>query len=288
LIVELPVSDSALQPILALIGYPAAANPTQYMMEKAFAFHQLDCRFLTVEVTAENLGDALRGMRAMGFLGGICSDPHKQAAIAHLERTTDRAALVGAVNCLFRQDGVLVGDNNEGQAMVAALKRVVDPAGTRIVILGAGNLARAIAVELAQAKAAELQIVNRTLGRAAELAELLTSKLQATASAVVWEGQYAIPEGIDVVIQATSLGQEECETPLPVDLASLKPGMVVADVILNPPRTGLLQAASECGCQTVDGLELFLQQASLSLRQWVDVEPNSTVMREAVEEFLLL
>jgi len=282
------VTDSALQPILALIGFPAAANPTQYMMEKAFAFHQLDCRFLTLEVTPEGLGDALKGMRAMGFLGGTCCDPHKRAVVAYLDRTTDRAAHVGAVNCIFREEGALVGDNNEGQAVLEALRPTFDPAGKRAMILGAGNLARAVALELAQAKLAEVTIVNRTLDRAKELADLVTAQSQVPATAVAWEGPFVLPEGIDLLVQATPLGQDPSAIIPPLDLDSLKPPTLVADVILNPPRTELLQAAAERGCPTIDGLDLFLQQASLSLRRWTGIEPNVTVMREAVEEFLLL
>jgi len=282
------VSDPALQPILAVIGYPVAGNPTQYMMEKAFACHQLDCRFLTLEVAPENLADAVRGMRAMGFVGGNCCDPHKASIIAHLDRVSDQASLIGAVNCVVREDDALVGYNNEGQGMLQALRRCIDPAGKRVVILGAGHIARAIAVELAAAKASELIVVNRTVGRANELVEMLTGKLQTPAVAVPWEGEYAIPGGVDLVIQATPIGQEDTEAHVPVAPASLAPQMTVADVILNPPRTRLLREADECGCPTVDGLEVFLQQAALSLRQWTGVEPNITVMREAVEEFLLL
>jgi len=282
------VSDPALQAILAVIGYPVAGNPTQYMMEKAFACHQLDCRFLTLEVAPENLADAVRGMRAMGFAGGTCCDPHKASIIAHLNRVSDQASWIGAVNCIVREDDALVGYNNEGQGMLHALRRCVDPAGKRVVILGAGHIARAIAVELAIAKTSELIVVNRTVGRATELAEMLTSKLQASAVAVPWEGEYAIPDGVELVIQATAIGQEDTDAQVPVAPASLKPQMVVADVILNPPRTRLLREADECGCPTVDGLDVFLQQAALSLRQWTGVEPNMTVMREAVEEFLLL
>jgi len=282
------VSDASLQPILALLGCPVAANPTQYMVEKAFAHHRLDCRFLTLEVTPENLGDAVRGMRAMNFLGGMCADPHKRTVIEHLSQISDAARLAGAVNCLVRQESDLVGENTEGQGVLRALRPLVDPAGKRVVLLGAGNVARAIAVELALAKAAEIVIVNRTATRAVELAAMLGQRLQATASAVPWDEDYAIPAEADILVNATAIGREDPEACPPLVRESLRRGLIVADVTLNPPRTRLLSEAAGRGCRTIDGLDIFIQQAAVALKRWTGVQSDVTVMREAVEEFLLV
>ena len=282
------VSDTSLQPILAVLAYPAAANPTQFMMERAIAHHQLDCRFLTLEITPEDLGDAVRGMRAMGFAGGVCAEPHKTTVLPHLSRTTQVATLAGAVNCIYREGDDLVGANTEGQGMVDVLRRVIDPAGKRVVVLGAGKAGRAIAVELALAKVAELVIVDRTETAAAELVAVLAGKLGVPATPVAWQGHYAIPPQSDLLVNATSLGRENPQARVPLDLKSLRSEMVVADVTFNPPRTELLREAKEAGCLTVDGLEMFVRQAALALQQWTGIEPEATVMRDAVEEFLLL
>jgi shikimate dehydrogenase len=282
------VSDSSLQPILALIGFPVAANPTQFMMERAFARHQLDCRFLTLEVTPEKLGDAVRGMNALGFLGGTCADPHKQAIIPHLARTTELAGLAGVVNCLYRDNQELIGDNTEGPGMVEAIRRLLDPAGKRVVLLGAGKVARAIGVALAKAKVAEFVIVNRSEARAVELVDLLAGKLQVPAAWAPWEGDYRVPSEAQLLVNATSIGGEDAEIRLPVHRDSLRPELVVADVTFNPPRTQLLGDAQGRGCRTIDGLEMFVHQASIGVRCWAGVEPDPVVMREAVEEFLLL
>ena len=282
------MTDAALQPILALFGHPVAANPTQYMMEKAFAHHGMDCRFLTLEVAPEHLADAIRGMRAMNFLGAVCADPHKQAVIPLLDRTTDSATLCGAVNCISRQEGQLTGDSTEGKGMLQALRALVDPAGKRVVLLGAGRVARAIAVELALAGAAEIIIVNRTLRKAAHLADLLTARLQATASAVAWEGEFLVPGETDLLIHATSAAADDPDRRLPLCLDTLPSDAVVADVTLNPPQTPLLSEAEGRGCRAVDGLEMFIQHSLIGLKTWTGMEADRTVMREAVEEFLLL
>lgn len=282
------MTDAILQPILALLGYPVAANPTQYMMEKAFAQHGLDCRFLTLEVTPEQLADAVRGMRAMGFHGATCIEPHKQAVIELLDRTTESAALAGAVNFIFRDNDQWVGDNTEGQGLLQAIARRMEPAGRRAVLLGAGQVARAIAVELIRAKVAEIVIVNRTEAKAAELAGLLSSKLQAQVSAVAWSGEYLVPGEADLLINATSIAADDADQRLDVCLETLRSDAVVADVTLNPPATQLLAEAEGRGCQTVDGLEMFIEQAAIGLRRWTGIDADRTVMREAVEEFLLL
>ena len=279
------MTDAILQPILALLGYPIAANPTQYMMEKAFAHHGLDCRFLTLEVAPEQLADAIRGMRAMNFRGANCVEPHKQAVIELLDRLTDSAALAGAVNCIVHQDGQWVGDNTEGRGMLQAIARHAEPNGKHVVVLGAGQVGRAIAAELALAHASQLVIVNRTESKAAELAALLADKLQANVSAVAWEGEYLVPGDTDLLVNATSIA---ADAELAVCLETLRSDAVVADVTFNPPGTRLLSEAEGRGCKTVDGLEMFIEQAAIELRAWTGVEADRTVMREAVEEFLLL
>lgn len=282
------VSDASLQPILALLGYPVAANPTQFMMEKAIAHHRLDCRFLTLEVSPENLGDAVRGMRAMGFAGGTCAEPHKRAIVPHLNRLTEAAGLTGVVNCIVRDGNELVGENTEGKGMLAALARCVDPAGKRVVILGAGKVARAIAVELALAKAAQIVIVARNEPQAAELAALLREKVEVQAESAAWDEEYQVPTEASIVINATPIGQNDSEARVPLAVESLHRDLAVADVTFYPPETRLLADARRAGCVTIDGLEMFIRQAALDLQIWTGVEPDDTVMREAIEEFLLL
>lgn len=281
-------TSSSVQPILVLLGQPVAGNPTQFMMERAFARHELDWRFVSLEVAPEDLADAVRGMRAMGFFGGNCTDPHKQAIIPLLDRTTEAVQRIGAANCIFREEQALVGENTEGRAFLDALRRRTDPAGKRVVLLGAGRLARAIAVELAQAQAAEIVVVNRTVQRGQELVELLSGPMGATASFALWDDDYLLPTQADVLVGATPADPDALDEPLPIDLGQLSAETVVADVTYNPARTWLVREASRRGAKTMDGLEVFLEQAAINFRLWTGVDPDPTVMREAVEEFLEL
>ena len=280
------MANSAAQPLLALLCISVGGNRMQYMIEKAFAHHDLDWRYLTFEVPPENLADAVRGLRALGFRGGHCADPHKQAVIPLLDRTTDTAALVGAVNLIFREGDALVGENTQGRGVINTIRNLLDPAGKHVVLLGAGRLARAVALELASAPVAGLTVVNRNEARAAELVALLADKVTVPVSAVPWQGEYAVPEQAEILIHATSLSHETGEARLPLALNSLRPGLLVADVTPDLPQTQLLGDAAARGCTTVNGLSMFIEQVAASFQLWTGVDPDRQVLREAVEEFL--
>lgn len=268
------------------MGQPVAGNPTQYIMEKAFAAAGLDWRYLTLEVPPESLADAVRGMRAMGFRGGNFTVPHKVAVVPLLDALSEAAAAIGAVNCVNHVDGKLIGENTDGKGFLESLRTIVDPAGKQIVVLGAGGAARAVAVELALAGAAAITVVNRTRERGQELVDLLAGKTPAAATLAEWQGEYAVPGEAEVLINATSIGLNDPAARAPVDVGSLREGLVVADVVFNPPRTRLLIEAGERGCTTLDGLGMLVNQAVIGFAIWTGVTPDAAVMREALEEFL--
>jgi shikimate dehydrogenase len=282
------VSHSPIQEIVAVFGQTVAGNPTQYMMEKAFAQVGLDWRYLTLQVAPDGLGDAIRGMRAMGFRGCNLTIPHKVEVIKFLDRTSEAAALMGAVNCVNRVGAELVGENTDGKGFVQSLRGVSDPAGKQVVILGAGGAARAIAVEVALAGAAALTVVNRNESRGGELAELIASKTGVPARYVKWEGDYAVPPDTEVVINATSIGLGDGVARVPLAIATLEADMVVADVIFNPPETRLIREARERGCTTLDGLGMLVNQAVIGFKIWTGQDANAETMRDALEEFLEL
>jgi shikimate dehydrogenase len=264
---------------------PAAENPTVAMVEAAYRHHGLDARYVNCEVAPEALGDAVRGARAMGWVGFNCSLPHKVAVLDHLDGLGESAAVIGAVNCVVRRDGRYVGENTDGQGFLTALRTVVDPAGKSLVLFGAGGAARAIAVEAALAGAAAITIVNRNPARGSELVTLLAERTPARAELVAWDGAYRVPDGTDIVVNATSVGlAPDTEARLGIDLDSLRPGMVVADVIPNPPRTWLIRDAEARGCTVLDGLGMLVNQAVIGIRFWTDVEPDPVVMRRTLEE----
>ncbi len=263
---------------------PVAENPTVVMMEAAFAHHGVHARYVNMEVAPKNLADAVRGAKAQGYVGFNCSLPHKVAVISHLDSLGESSRIIGAVNCAVKRDGRWIGENTDGKGFLCSLREITDPRGKQIVIFGAGGAARAIAVELALAGAAEIMLVNRDETRGRELQDLLGRETKSAVEFVVWKNDFVLPLGTDVVINATSIGLfPDIHARLALDLDSLKPGMVVADVIPNPPQTRLLREAAARGCRTLDGLGMLVNQGATNIGYWFGIEPDKSVMRRALE-----
>jgi shikimate dehydrogenase len=283
------VATHAIEQIVSCMGQPVAGNPTQYMMEKALADAGLDWRYLTLEVAPADLGDAVRGMKAMGFCGGNFTIPHKIAVLDYLDGLSEAAELIGAVNCVYRNaEGGFIGENTDGKGFVQSLSGVIEPKGKQVVVLGAGGAARAIAVELALAGAARVDIVNRSAERGAALVELLSQRVKVASELTEWQGNYSVPEGCDLLVNATSIGLNDPDGLVPIAERALEGKLVVADVVFNPADTLFLQAARIRGCTTIDGLGMLVNQAVIGFQIWTGRKPNAAIMREALEEFLEL
>ncbi|MEP0320837.1 shikimate dehydrogenase [Bauldia litoralis] len=263
----------------------AAENPTVAMVEAAYRHHGLDIRYINCEVPPDLLGDAVRGARAMGWVGFNCSLPHKVTVIEHLDGLGESAEIMGAVNCAVRRGDQLIGENTDGKGFLKSLMEKIDPRGKSVVMFGAGGAARAIGVELALAGATRIVVVNRGVERGQTLVDLLNTRTEATAEFAAWSGPYAIPDGTDIVVNATSIGlYPDVDGRLDIDLDTLKPGMVVADVIVNPPKTNILRDAEARGCTVVDGLGMLINQGVIGIKYWTGVDADPTVMRDTLTE----
>ena len=273
------------QELTAAFGQPISENPTQAMVEAAYRHHHLDWRYLTIEVGPDGLEDAVKGAKAMGFQGFNCTIPHKVKVIEYLDGLGESASLMGAVNCVVRRDGQWIGENTDGKGFVSSLRELTDPKGKKVVIFGAGGAARAISVEVALAGAQHITIVNRSADRGEELTTLLQDKLPCFADFTSWDSTFSIPSETDVVINATSIGLfPDLDARLDFDPGSLHSGMVVADVIPNPPTTHLVRDARAKGCKVIDGLGMLVNQGVIGIRHWTGIDPDPAVMRAALEE----
>ena len=272
-----------LHELVGSMSQGAAGNSTVAMIEAAFRHHGLHWRYVNMEVAPADLADAVRGARAMGFCGFNCSMPHKVAVIPHLDGLGESAGIMGAVNCVVRRGEKLIGENTDGKGFLKSLESVTNPKGKSIVLFGAGGAARAIAVELGLAGVKKITVVNRDETRGGELVKLLRDKLKLDAELVVWHGDYSIPAGTDVVINGTSIGLYDGEARLALDVNSLRPGMVVADVVFSPPQTRLLRDAAARGCGSLDGLGMLVNQGVISVQYWTGVNPEPVVMHRALQ-----
>ena len=255
------------------------------MVEAAYRHHGLDWRYINCEVTPQNLGAAVAGARAMNWAGFNCSLPHKVAVIQHLDGLGASAKIMGAVNCVVRRGSSYVGENTDGKGFLASLNELVDPRGRSVVMFGAGGAARAVGVELALAGAKKLTVVNRDPARGRSVVDLLNADTEVDAELVEWSQTYRIPEGTDIVVNATSIGlYPDLEAQLDLDLDSLSAGMIVADIIPNPPRTRLIVEAERRGCKVLDGLGMLVNQGVIGIKYWTGVDVDAGVMRKKLDE----
>jgi shikimate dehydrogenase len=268
------VSPAAPSSLYALIGKPVAGNPTEELLEAAFASAGLDARYVSLEVEPAALADAARGLRALGVRGFHVTVPHKVSIVPLLDRLTDAARLAGAVNCVKREGDALVGDNTDGRGFLESLREVGDPRGATAVVIGAGGAARAIVAELSLAGAARITVVNRTLAHAVELCS--DGRCEAEPLTEPWP----VPAAADVVVQATTVGMGDPEARLP--LAWSEGAGVAADVVIAPPRTAFLRDAEAAGRATLDGLGMLVAQAAVGFRWWTGVEADTDAMRLAL------
>ena len=276
-----------LSQLVGSFAMPAAENPTVAMMEAAFQHHKMDWRYINCEVPPDQLGAAVAGARAMGWAGFNCSVPHKVAVIEHLDGLGQSAEIMQAVNTIVRRGDKYIGENTDGQGFVQAMRTVTDPTGKTVVLFGAGGAARAVSVELALAGAAAITVVNRSPERGRGLVDLLNSKTPTTACLHVWDDTCSVPQGTDIVINATTIGLfPDIDGQLNLDVSSLQPGTVVADGIHNPPDTRLLQDARAQGCVTLDGLGMLVNQGVFAVRLWSGMDVDPGIMRKAVVDAL--
>ncbi|MGZ0169596.1 MAG: shikimate dehydrogenase family protein [Planctomycetales bacterium] len=274
-----------LSQLTGCFALPCAENPTVAMVEAAYQHHGLDWRYINCEVGPDKLADAVMGARAMGWVGFNCSLPNKVEVIQYLDGLGESAKIIGAVNCAVRRDDQFIGENTDGKGFLESLRETVDPAAKSLVMFGSGGAARAIGVETALAGLTKITVVNRSADRGQELATLLSEQTPAEVDFVKWDGEYSIPAGTNIVVNATSIGLfPDVDARLDLNMDTLTSDMLVADVIPNPPRTNLVREAEERGCTVIDGLGMLVNQGVIGIKYWTGIDVDPTVMRAKLEE----
>lgn len=270
-----PAGPTGATRVAAVIGDPVRHSLSPVVHNAAFAALGLDWTYLAFPVPAGRAADAVAAMRVLGIEGLSVTMPHKADIVASLGRCTAAAAALGAVNCVVREGTELVGHNTDGAGFVDSLRvdEGVDVAGRRAVVVGAGGAARAVIRALADAGVAEVVVVNRSADRAAVAVGL--------AGPIGRIGTVQDVTTADLVVNATSLGMG-ADTRLPVPAGLLGPGQVVVDLVYQPVRTPLVEAAEAAGAHAVGGVGMLVHQAAHAFRLWTGAEPPIASMHASV------
>jgi len=270
--------------VAAVIGDPVRHSLSPVLHNAGFRAAGLDWVYVAFPVAAGRAAEALAAMDVLGIGGLSVTMPHKEPVARALEgRLSAAAARLGAVNCVRRDADGLVGENTDGRGFVDSLRHEggVDPSGATVAVFGAGGAGRAVVEALAAAGAARIVVVNRDRGRA--------ERAVALAGGVGAHGSDAEVAGVDIVVNATSVGMgvgSGHPPVLPFDPDLLRQGQVVADLVYQPIRTGLLEAAEARGATTVNGVGMLLYQAAYAFELWTGVAAPVAAMRGAVLDHL--
>lgn len=269
--------------LAAVIGDPVRHSLSPVLLNAAFATVGLDWAYLAFEVPRGGAGGAVAAMRTLGMGGMSVTMPHKAAVHDLVDARTSAAAALGAVNCVSWDGDRLVGDNTDGPGLVDALARRpgIDVAGRRCALVGAGGAARAVARALGQAGAAEVVVVNRSPGPAAQAAALAGPGGRV--------GRPADVATADLVVNATPVGMEGGgggPGDVPVDPRLLRSEQVVVDLVYHPLETAFLRAARAAGAVPVDGLGMLVHQAAHAFERWTGCPPPVAAMEAAARTAL--
>jgi shikimate dehydrogenase len=274
-----------------LLGYPVGHSMSAVMHNAAFGELGLEHTYKLLPVRPGDLASVMSGrMRDPDVLGANVTIPHKVAVLELLDWVEPEVSRIGAVNTVVNDGEVLKGHNTDGMGAMRALQEAHgDLRGTRVLLLGAGGAARAIGYHLSK-KVEALIIANRTVQRATELTEDLSSNTECVASveacSLTTGDLKTALKGADILINTTSVGMSPRvdESPMCADL--LRPGLLVFDAVYNPMRTRLLRDAEEAGARTLEGLRMFVYQGVAAFELWTGLRAPEALMLRHVEEHL--
>ena len=274
--------------VYALIGDPVEHSLSPLIHNLAFQSLKLNCVYLTFHVRIHELDKAIKGIKALGVSGFNVTVPHKVAILSFMDEIRPSASVIGAINTVVNDDGKLVGYNTDGQgALAALLNEGANPKGKRVVLLGAGGAARAIAFTLTPI-VDKLIILNRTGSKASILAKQLEKRFRKEVEGKILSSKKLSNEldDTDILINSTSVGMYPNVDESLVDRKMIRSDMTVFDIVYNPLETKLIKEAKASGAKTVGGAKMLVYQGALSFEIWTGKKPPIEKMLKVVIEKL--
>ena len=269
--------------VCGVIGDPIEHTLSPTIQNAAFNHLKLDLVFLAFHVKAVDLKNAIQGMRGLGIHGLNVTMPHKKSVISYLDKVDSAVKFLGSANTILNEDGKLSGFNTDGIGAMKALKENgIKLSEKKVLLLGAGGAAKAIAFALAQ-EAGSLCILNRAPENAAVLADALNSVYgpKIVGGALSPNIIRKNLQDADVLVNATSVGMHPTVNQSLVAPQWLKPNLAVMDIVYNPIETKLAKDAKAAGAEVISGVEMLIYQGAASFKIWTDKSAPIGVMRNA-------
>ena len=272
--------------VLGIIGFPIGHSISPVFQQAALDHCGIDATYRAWEVSPDQAGDFVTGLRRAEVLGINVTVPHKEGVIPYLDEVDDWAAEAGAVNTIVNREGRLIGHNTDGYGFLRALREGggFQPQGRRVLILGAGGAARGVVLALVREGISRLLVANRTLPRAEALAQLARSRgILAQAIPLSWNQLSLAAVEAHLIVNCTTIGMAHGPDPTgtPLLLHQIPPTSLVYDLVYNPLETPLLRAAARAGAGILGGIQMLVYQGAASFEMWTGMAAPLPVMLEA-------
>lgn len=279
--------------VVGLFGYPISHTLSPVMHNAAFAALQLPYIYVPFPVDPNRLVEAVQGIRALSLHGVNVTIPHKENILPLLDVVTPEARLIGAVNTIVNENGILTGHNTDGEGFIRALEEagLMGLKERNVLILGTGGAARAVAVSLALRGAGRIVIAGRTIHKAQEITTIISEKICNQCASVIDSTSPLLEQELsnaDIVINATPLGMyPNHDIPAFIDISRCHTGALICDLVYNPLETAILKAARKRGLGTLSGLGMLVWQGALAFELWTGQKPPIELMRHTVQKHFL-
>jgi shikimate dehydrogenase len=271
---------------IGLVGNPLGHSMSPIMHNSVYPEMGLDWLYMPMEVKNDQIKDLLTGMRQMPFIGCNVTIPAKVAIMKYLDELDPLAEKIGAVNTLLFDKHRAIGFNTDGEGFVKDLERSkgIHCKGETFLIIGAGGAARAIGMTLATRGAKKIWIANRTRKKADALAQAINDNIGPCSESVGLKDQELkkIINKTQVLINTTSVGLYPHVENLPIEASFIRPHLMVVDIIYNPMETKLLKLATNKGCETLNGVGMFVNQGAEAIQIWSGLQAPVEKMKQIV------
>jgi shikimate dehydrogenase len=275
--------------LVGLLGYPIKHSKSPHIHNTSFEALGLDHVFLAFEVEENNTKEALEALKTFKAVGCNITMPIKEKVMEYVDDISEDAKIIGSVNTIKNENGKLIGYNTDGRGYVKSLIEAgVDSKGKKIVMVGAGGAAKAVAVQLAYDGASEVVVFNRTVSKAEVITDTINNHIPTCKAKALATDEAVLKEELKdavVLINCTSLGMKDSlDKSIVNSPETLHKNLFVSDIVYDPPRTKFLKIAEEAGCKTMNGLGMVIWQGAIAFKIWTGMDmPVDLIKKEILK-----
>ena len=259
---------------ICLLGHPIKHSFSPEIHNYLFEKHNQNNVYVCFDIQEKDLNKAVEGIKAMGILGSNVTIPYKVDILKYLDNIDNNAKLIGAVNTIKNEDGILTGYNTDG---VGFVKSITDKGhtleGKKVMIIGAGGACRSIVVELASSNVLSIEIRNRSLDKAKEIVDIVKSSFNIEimcSTKAIDESDF---ENVDILINTTPIGMESDLCPIDENIKLSKP-ILICDIVYKPYNTSFIKWAKSNGLDVVYGIDMLINQGIHAFYIWTGIQPT--------------